>query len=134
MKKFLLLCLLVVLACCVFVGCNNSTSESNIEYVDSWVSNTYTDFIPKPSAGDVYYIIDETEDGSFTIALNNLTSSDCSAYISSLAIYGFMTDTNIENNVSSSAYLTKDDVSVSVAYESGVMEITISSPKQSTIG
>ncbi len=133
MKKFFLLCLLITLACCVFVGCNSST-ESNIEYVDSWVSNTYTDFIPKPSAGDVYYIIDETDDGSFTIALNNVTATDCTTYISTLALYGFMTDTNIENNVSSSAYLTKDSVGVSVVYESGVMEITISSEKQSTIG
>ncbi len=133
MKKFLLIILLICLACCTFVGCN-STTESNIEYVSSWVSNSYTDLIPKPAYGDVYYIIDESDDGSFTIALNNLTSGECTAYINTIVLYGFIKDENIENNVSSSAYFTKDGVGVSVIYDNSVMSITISTAKQQTIG
>lgn len=134
MKKFLLILMTLCLATCIFVGCEADNNGPETVYTTTWVSNSLTDLIPKPENGDVYYVIDDQENNAYTIGFNNLTIGDCTAYINTLSIYGFMKDDYIVNNTSSSAYMTSGNVCVNVNYEDSIMEITVSVPKSASIG
>lgn len=97
----------------------------DVEFTDKWPENEYTAVITEPEKGTMQYIIDDSANGKFTVAVKDITEAESADYVELLQKDGYSLVQSVEENGMVGVLLQKDDVSLSIAYSKGILCISI---------
>ena len=123
----LALCAALLLGGCALQGQTPSSSASVAmpQEANTWPENDFTSQIPKPQAGQVTSIIDDSANGRCTVSLDDVTRDEVDTYLSTLQEQGFVKVEQGENDVSGGVLLQKDNTTLSIAYSGDSFGILI---------
>lgn len=120
--------ILAILFCIsiVFVGCSsdnksNDSKSSSAEVVSELPKNKYTNEISEPKGGEIVSVSDNSDEGSYSVTYK-ISEKDKDNYIKDLEKQGYK---SMSTNTSVLTMLTKNNVTLNIAYSEGVMSILI---------
>ena len=132
MKKAVITVVSAVLIALTATGCGAPTENAESEivmpaYTSEWPVNEYTEEIPRPESGEVFWIYDDSENGRFGISLNGITWEESEQYIGRLKSCGYSElFFDEKEHVSAGTMLQRGDVTLNVSYSEYGLGILIS--------
>lgn len=129
-RFFILVLTLVISLCSCKPAVNevveHSHSASGVyDFTSEWPENEFTNHIPKPSRGTVWYTYSFNNKEAFSVYLSEISMGESDAYVDELKSEGYALIAEESNDVSAGINMFKDDVYLSIAYSNGVLGIMI---------
>lgn len=124
----LLLFILLTVAGCTAAGDTAELPQTTVAtpvFVSEWPENIYTGKIPQPQNATPDYIIDDSQNGRYSVFVKDLDPSAYTAYIETLRAQGYNEVASAENDVSSGLMLSGNGATLHIAYSGSNMGITI---------
>ncbi|MBU5625979.1 hypothetical protein KQI82_03370 [Oscillibacter sp. MSJ-2] len=127
MKKLLRLTLILLL----LGGCAGPDSSSGpssspgmeMEAIDQWPDNAYTELLPEPETGTPDYVIEG--DGTFAVFWKDITREQGEEYLGALEDSGFNQAAGESEEESAAFLMQKDGASVAVSICEGTLGLAI---------
>lgn len=116
---------------CSYDNSNDShvlTTESSLgeyNFNTEWPDNEFTENVPKPEHGSVWYTYSFNDRDAFSVSLDEISVEESDIYIEKLKSYGYVILRKASNDVSTGINMVKDNIYLSIAYSEGVLDILI---------
>ena len=136
MRKSQLAALILTALVWMTAGCASGASgsaqsggtgvASSVAKTSQWPQNEYTNAVVEPSAGSIDYVLDDRENGRYSVVYSDISREDSEAYIAELEELGYTEVEATREEASMGVLMKKGNTTLSISASDGILGISIS--------